>query len=214
MLPEAFRDIMKNSAILSLVVSFILLCGGCVCAPPHQVNNVCYIFKQYPKWYWAAQDTQKRWGVPIAVQMAIIHQESRFQANAKPPRRHLLGFIPWTRPSSAYGYTQALDATWNEYRNKSGNHRASRKNFHDALDFIGWYASRASKKLHVSTSNAYIIYLAYHEGVGGVMRKTYKRKVWLMHVAKKVSARSRLYQSQLVRCQKSLPRRHFWNIWY
>jgi len=48
--------------------------------------------------------------------MAIIRQESSFQADAQPPRSRILWIIPGPRPSSAYGYSQALDGTWDWYR--------------------------------------------------------------------------------------------------
>lgn len=205
---------MKKYLAFFFLVFCIVQMSSCVVMPPKNTDNICSIFQQYPKWYWATQDTEKRWGVPIAVQMAIVHQESHFKAKAKPPRRRLLGFIPWFRPTSAYGYTQALNMTWNEYRKKAGKAHASRKNFHDAVDFIGWYAHRVHKKLGVSTSNAYAIYLAYHEGMGGYKSRTYKKKPWLMHVSKKVARRAKRYQAQLNRCRGRLKKRHFWNIWY
>ena len=45
------------------------------------------------------------------VLMAFIHQESSFQAKIKPERKKLLGVIPWLRPSSSVGYSQALKNT-------------------------------------------------------------------------------------------------------
>ena len=101
---------------MHIKISFILLVGvllvGCVSQPPRDVNNICNVFRQYPGWYKDALDVQKRWLVPVPVQMAIIHQESKFDARAKPGRQKLLWVIPWRRPSTAYGYTQALDGTW------------------------------------------------------------------------------------------------------
>lgn len=196
--------------ILALCVSLMLT--GCVVAPPDHPDDICKIFKQYPKWYWAAQDTQKKWGVSIPVQMAILHQESHFQSKAKPPRKKLLGFIPWCRPTSAYGYTQALDMTWERYQQQSGRISASRKQFKDALDFVGWYANLAHKRAGISKNNAYSLYLAYHEGIGGYQRRTYLKKKWLIQVAHKVSRRSHIYAAQLKRCQRGLPKRHWWNL--
>ena len=50
--------------------------------------------------------------------MAIIRQESSFDPNAAPDREKILGIIPWKRPSSARGYSQAVDATWDQYKKK------------------------------------------------------------------------------------------------
>ena len=67
-------------------------------------------FEEKDDWYDDAADARDEWGSPIPVMMAIMHQESRFQADAKPPRKKLLGFIPGSRLSSAYGYSQAKTA--------------------------------------------------------------------------------------------------------
>ena len=132
--------------------------------------------------------------------MAIIHQESKFDAAATPERTKLLWVIPWSRPSTAYGYTQALRSTWAEYKRTSRGAWASREDFSDAVDFIGWYANQAYVKAGISRDNAQQLYLAYHEGIGGYQRQTYLKKSWLMQVAKKVEARSQIYQAQLYRC--------------
>lgn len=179
----------------------IVVLAGCVTRPPSNVDNICHIFKQYPEWYKHARDVQRCWLVPIAIQMAIIHQESKFNATAKPPRQKLLWIIPWTRPSSAYGYSQALRGTWANYKKGPGSVWASRDNFADAVDFIGWYTNIAHQKARISRSDAYSLYLAYHEGVGGYQHKTYLKKNWLILVARKVKARAQIYQAQLDRCK-------------
>lgn len=174
---------------------------ACVSRPPSDVNNICNIFKQYPKWYRDAKDAERRWLVPVPVQMAIIHQESKFDATAQPPRKKLLWIIPWKRPSSAYGYTQALQSTWALYKKTNGSLFTNRSDFSDGVDFIGWYANQAYVKAGIPRTNAYALYLAYHEGVGGYQRKTYLRKPWLLTVAHKVEARSQLYAMQLNSCK-------------
>ena len=182
------------------IVAGIALLAGCVTPPPRDVNNLCNIFKQYPDWYHATSDVQKRWYVPITVQMAIMHQESKFDATAMPPRTKLLWFIPWTRPSTAYGYSQALNGTWALYKRSRGGVFASRENFEDAVDFMGWYANEAYKRARIPRNNAYQLYLAYHEGVGGYMARSYLKKPWLIAVAHKVSAREQIYRAQMARC--------------
>ncbi len=197
--------------------SFLGLCSllltSCVQPPPDNVNNVCSIFKQYPKWYWDTQRVQSHWHVPIPVQMAIVHQESRFNGRARPARTKLLWVIPWRRPSSASGYSQALNMTWKRYQNDRGGAFASRDEFGKAVDFIGWYASQARKRAGISPANAYALYLAYHEGVGGYIRKTYLQKEWLVHVAQKVKQRAIIYENQLSRCEYSLRRKPWYRFW-
>ena len=51
--------------------------------------------------------------------MAFILQESSYIQGAKPERTKLLGFIPWKRKSSAFGYAQALDGTWERYKKEA-----------------------------------------------------------------------------------------------
>ncbi|MCW8407640.1 transglycosylase SLT domain-containing protein [Legionella sp. PATHC035] len=184
------------------VLIFALILTACVSHPPADVNNLCNIFRQYPQWYRDAKDVERRWKVPIPVQMAIIHQESKFNARARPPRQKLFCIIPWKRPSSAYGYTQALHGTWNHYKQSCGGWFASRDDFADGVDFIGWYANEAYKRARVPRTDAYLLYLAYHEGIGGYQRKTYLKKSWLIPVARKVKARSQLYAMQLNSCRK------------
>lgn len=180
---------------------FTPLLTACVSRPPSDVNNLCKIFRQYPQWYSDAKDVERRWRVPVPVQMAIIHQESKFNARARPPRQKLLWVIPWKRPSSAYGYTQALHSTWNSYKQSGGGWFASRNSFSDGVDFVGWYANQANRIARIPRTDAYSLYLAYHEGIGGYQRRTYLRKSWLIQVARKVKARSQIYAMQLNSCR-------------
>ncbi|MGL5741587.1 MAG: transglycosylase SLT domain-containing protein [Legionella sp.] len=187
---------------IATVVVFASLLTACVSHPPADVNNLCNIFKQYPRWYRDTKDVERRWKVPVPVQMAIIHQESKFNARARPPRTKLLWIIPWKRPSSAYGYSQALNVTWRHYKQNNGGLFSSRKSFSDGVDFIGWYANQAYKQAGVPRTDAYSLYLAYHEGIGGYRRKTYLKKPWLISVARKVKWRSQTYAMQLNSCHK------------
>lgn len=185
----------------------LLSLTACVSPPPSDVNNICHIFKQYPEWYTDAKDVERRWKVPVPIQMAIIHQESKFDGTAQPPRTKLLWVIPWKRPSTAYGYTQALHSTWSQYKRSNGWIGSSRGDFGDGVDFIGWYANQANIKAGIARTDAYSLYLAYHEGVGGYQRRTYLKKNWLVSVAHKVKARAALYAMQLNSCKAHLKSR-------
>ena len=187
-----------------LLILSLLLAVGCTKKPPKNINDSCAIFKEKSSWYDYANHAYKRWGVPIHVQLAIIHQESRFTAKARPPKDYLLWFIPWGHVSSAYGYAQVKDDTWDWYKEKTGNWSASRSDFADATDFIGWYGDYTYKTLGVSKWDAYKQYLAYHEGHGGYKRRSYLKKPWLVKVARKVKKRSLMYQAQLKRCKSEL----------
>jgi hypothetical protein len=144
--------------------------------------------------------------------MAIMHQESRFRAKAKPPRTKILWIIPGPRKSDAYGYPQAKDSTWSWYKKSSGNRGADRDKFGDAIDFIGWYNAQTHKKNGVRLNDAYSLYLAYHEGHGGFSRKSYNKKGWLKGVANKVASRANTYSQQLSGCEKRLKKGGF-RLW-
>jgi hypothetical protein len=165
------------------------------------MDNACSVLKQRPKFSRAFRASEQKWGVPIHVMMATIYQESKFIKNAKTPRKYLMGIIPRGRVSSAYGYAQALDGTWNEYRQKTGRRWARRDNISDAADFIGWYMTTSKRRNQVSLSDARNQYLNYHEGQSGYARGSYKRKRWLVLVANKVATRATRYRTQLRQCQ-------------
>lgn len=179
--------------------------------PPKHSKNICKIFEEYPKWYWATKKSRHKWGVPISVQMAIIYQESHYRAGAKPARRKLFDIIPWFRPSTASGYTQALDETWRLYIKSQGMLSGGRDDFSDAVDFIGWYANLAHHTVHISCRNARDLYLAYHEGIHGYHTRTYRHKKWLIRIADKVQHNATRYRMQLLHCESRLPREPWWH---
>lgn len=187
-----------------LLIVLLLLTTGCTTTPPSDVTNICSIFREKDGWYDDAEDSQDRWGSPISVMMAIMHQESRFQAKAKPPRKKILWIIPGPRPSSSFGYTQALDETWDTYIRDAGNYGADRDDFGDSIDFVGWYNHQSYRRSGIKKDDAYHLYLAYHEGQGGFNKRSYKNKQWLKDVSKKVSRNAALYTKQLQGCQKEL----------
>ena len=182
----------------------LALLTACTTSPPSNVNNLCDIFKEKRGWYGDASDSKDNWGSPVPVMMAIMHQESKFQAKAKPPRKKIFGFIPGPRPSDAYGYSQAKKSTWKDYKSSAGNYGADRDDFADAIDFVGWYNKQSYKRSGISRSDTYRLYLAYHEGHGGYNRGSYKSKQWLQDVARKVERKAGSYQSQLSGCEKDL----------
>lgn len=191
---------------LKLLIASLLFFSVVSCASykPANLDNICSIFLGETDWYEAARDAQHKWGTPIYVMMAIMHQESRFVDDAAPKRDWFLGFIPLPRDSTAYGYAQAQDPVWGEYLKGSGNSGGDRDEFEDAIDFIGWYTDGSQKRLKLSKWDAYGQYLAYHEGRGGYKRKTYASKPWLKKVATKVKARASRYNTQLKGCKAKL----------
>jgi hypothetical protein len=198
---------MNKVVKIGCFILFALVVAGCLLLPqPRATRNICDIFRQYPEWYWDARATEQKWGVPVPVQMAIIYQESGFQAGAQPPaRERLLNLIPWRRQSTALGYCQALEGTWRCYEASTGK-ELSRDQFAAASDFIGWYANMAKKQAHIQPTDAFNLYLSYHEGLGGFHAKSFWRKPWLIHVARRVQSLSKLYESQLKECAGQIPK--------
>lgn len=178
--------------------------SACASSPPENVEDICAIFEEKGRWYKAAKKSEKRWGTPIHVQLAIIHQESTFKFDARPPRDKLLGVIPWTRPSDAYGYAQALENTWDWYREDTGRHGADRDDFDDAIDFVGWYTHQSQQIAGISKWDPYNQYLAYHEGQGGWMKKSYRYKTDLKRIAGRVDHRAKEWGAQMRRCEDDL----------
>lgn len=180
----------------------VSLLAGCASSPPSNTGNACSIFKEKRSWYRAARKSQERWGAPKSLQLAIIGQESSFDKSAKPPRGRFLLIFPGKRKSSARGFPQAIDQTWDQYRRASGNSNASRKNFRDATDFVGWYAAQSTRRLGIPYSDAYGHYLAYHEGWGGYANGTHRSKSGLQSVAIQVANTTAAYERQLQGCEK------------
>ncbi|WP_380055703.1 lytic transglycosylase [Falsihalocynthiibacter sp. SS001] len=191
--------LLRATALMILVAA----CGGGNYSAPRNLNDACAILKERGKYYKEMKRTQRRWGVPISVQMATLYQESKFVGNARTPHQFVLGVIPMGRQSSAYGYSQALDATWDEYKDVRGGRGAKRDDFGDAVDFMGWYMDETTRKLGISKGDAANQYLAYHEGRAGYARGSYRSKPWLVNVANSVDARARLYHAQLKQCGKA-----------
>ncbi len=188
---------MSRFALLMLLV--LTACSASQ-GPPRDVENACAIKRDRPAWFKAMNRTEARYGAPVHVQLATLYQESTFRPDARTPRKWFLGFIPNGRVSSAYGYSQALDGTWDEYRQKTGNRRAKRNNFRDSSDFMGWYMQRSLQLNGIPMEDAYNQYLAYHDGHTGYRRGSYRRKGWLMNTARRVEARAQRYQEQLAFC--------------
>jgi hypothetical protein len=190
--------------ITLLCMVWLILGAACASTPPENIEDLCAIFEEKGRWYKDAKKSEKRWGTPIHVQMAIIRQESSFRFNARPSRRKLLGFIPWKRPSNAYGYAQVLDSTWRWYLQDTGQRFAHRDDFGDAIDFVGWYTDTTHKTLGVSKWDPYNQYLAYHEGHGGWKGRSYRNKSWLKDTARRVDHRAKEWGAQLRGCEEDL----------
>ena len=194
---------MKKNIIICSLFFFISSCTSI----PKNTLNVCNIFSEKYLWYKFAKKTERKWGAPIELQMAIIKKESGFDWLAKPERTKIFKIIPWKRPSSSFGYSQAVIGTWDMYKKSTGNSLASRVLFKDSSDFIGWYVNQTYKRLKISKKNYFRQYLAYHEGWKNY--KHYNKKSNVVGYAKQVSIQAKKYRSQLNRCKKKLNKKKY-----
>ncbi|WP_099825784.1 lytic transglycosylase [Oceaniglobus indicus] len=194
---------MSRSLRALILLMFVASCGGRDYSAPRNLEDACDIVAERPNYLRAMKRTERKWGVPVAVQMATIHQESKFIGDARTPHKYALGIIPMGRQSSAFGYSQALDGTWDEYREKQGQRRAKRDDIDDATDFMGWYMHESATRLGIPKWDAKNQYLAYHEGRGGFSRGSYNAKPWLLTVSDRVASRAVTYDAQLRSCGKA-----------
>ncbi len=184
---------------LGLVIVAAVSLTGCAAGQPKDPNNICYILKDNKGWYKDAKKARKRWGLPVHVGFAFVHRESTFVADAKPPRKRVFG-VPLGRTSSAYGYAQATDEAWSDYKKDTGRRFVKRSNFGDALDFIGWYNERSNKRLRLRKNDTYNLYLAYYNGHSGYAQGAWRKSSTIKGYAKKASRQAAIYAKQLRRC--------------
>ena len=191
---------MKRINRIILIIS-LLSFSACSSIPSNTADG-CSIFSERYLWYKFAKKTEKKWGTPIYIQLAIIRMESDFDWLARPERQKIFKVIPYKRPSSSLGYSQAVKGTWKQYKEETGNKLASRILFKDSVDFIGWYTTKSSQILKISKKDAFKQYLAYHEGWGNY--KYYKENKKVIGLARKVEKQSKIYRKQLVKCSNKL----------
>jgi len=207
-LEKKWMSLMKkqNLNLNSFILIFFLILSSCSSIPKNTADS-CSIFSERYLWYKYAKKTEKKWGTPIYIQLAIIKMESDFDWLAKPERTKIFKVIPYKRPSSSFGYSQAVKGTWKQYKRETGNKLATRTRFKDSVDFIGWYTNKTEKLLKISKKDAFKQYIAYHEGWGNY--KNYRKKQKVILLAKKVKIQSNKYRSQLKKCEKKLNRKKY-----
>ena len=193
--------LLKNKFII-----LFFLFTSCSSIPSNTANS-CSIFNEKYLWYKHTKKVEQKWGTPIYIQLAIIKMESDFVWLAKPARKKIFKVIPFKRPSSSFGYSQAVKGTWAQYKKETGNKLATRARFKDSVDFIGWYTNKTEAILKISKNNAFKQYLAYHEGWGNF--KYYKKNKKVISLAKKVEKQSNIYKKQLIHCKKNLNKKKF-----
>ena len=193
-----------NNKLINLFL--FLLIFACSSVPKNTADG-CSIFSERYLWYKYVKKTEKKWGAPVHLQLAFIKMESDFDWLAKPQRYKLFKIIPYKRPSSSFGYSQAVKGTWKQYKKETGNQFALRSRFKDSVDFIGWYTHKTEKILKISKHDTFRQYIAYHEGWGAY--KNYKKNKKVIFLANKVKKQSNKYKKQLGKCKNSLTTRKY-----
>ena len=146
---------------------------------------------------------------PVHIILAFVNKESGFDRWAKPERTKLFKVIPYKRPSSSFGYSQAIKKTWELYKNETNNPLALRTRFKDSVMFIGWYINKTNKINNIPFNDSYRQYLNYYLGWGNYSKKVYKTDKKAILFAKNVEKQSNIYKRQLKECKKSLDKKKY-----
>ena len=189
-----------------IIFLFLLLFSACSSIPVN-TSNSCSIFDERYLWYKHTKKVEQKWGTPIHIQLAIIKMESDFDWLAKPARKKIFKVIPFKRPSSSFGYSQAVKGTWEQYKKETGNKLATRARFKDSVDFIGWYVNKSNKLLKIPKKDAYRQYLAYYKGWGDY--KNYSKDKKAIIYAKSARDTANAYRKQLTRCKDKLKKKKY-----
>ena len=189
-----------SAAVIGIVGARILLAPDPPLPPPSNVADACTIRDERPGWYKATRRASRKWEVPPTALLAIVWRESSFRGQVRPPRRKGWWIFKGKPISTAYGFSQALDGTWDWYVEDTGAQDARRDDWDDAIDFVGWYMDKSRDKLGFAGIDARAHYLAYHQGHGGYRSGRWKRNERIKKAAAQVDAQMLLYETQLFEC--------------
>tara|TARA_B100000686_G_scaffold320143_1_gene371504 strand:- start:24 stop:638 length:615 start_codon:yes stop_codon:yes gene_type:complete len=199
------KKILNKNLIYFIILLFLVSCTSV----PKYPSNACKIFGEKYLWYKHTKKSSEVYGAPIHIILAFVSKESGFNRWAKPKRKRLFKVIPYKRPSSSFGYSQAVNKTWELYKTETNNPLALRARFKDSVMFIGWYMRKTNKINKIPLDDAYRQYLNYYLGWGNYAKKIYKTDKKSIIYAKSVQKKSKIYKNQLRECQKSLNRNKY-----
>tara|TARA_B100001123_G_scaffold446515_1_gene601217 strand:+ start:748 stop:1350 length:603 start_codon:yes stop_codon:yes gene_type:complete len=192
--------ISNKNLIYFIIFLFLASCSSV----PKYPQNACKIFGEKYLWYKSAKKSSETYDAPIHIILAFVNKESGFNRWAKPKRTRLFKVVPYKRPSSSFGYSQAVKKTWELYKKETNNPLALRTRFKDSVMFIGWYMKKTNKINKIPMNDPYHQYLNYYLGWGSYAKKVYKTDKKAIIYAKKVAQQSKIYKGQLKECQKGL----------
>ena len=199
------KKILNRNLICFIIFFFVASCSSA----PKYPQNACKIFGESYFWYKSVKKSSETYGAPIHIILAFVNKESGFNRWAKPKRTKLFKVIPYKRPSSSFGYSQAVKKTWELYKTETDNPLALRARFKDSVMFIGWYMSKTNKINKIPLNDSYRQYLNYYLGWGNYSKKAYKTDKKAIIFAKSVQKQSNIYKSQLLECKKGLDRKKY-----
>ncbi len=199
------KNILNRNLFFFFIFSLVASCSSV----PKYPQNACKIFSENYLWYKSAKKSSETYGAPIHVILAFVNKESGFNRWAKPKRTKLFKIVPYKRPSSSFGYSQAVKKTWELYKSETNNPLALRTRFKDSVMFIGWYIKKTNKINKIPLNDSYRQYLNYYLGWGSYAKENYKKDKNAIIFAKKVQKQSRTYKNQMKECQKNLDRKKY-----
>ena len=194
------KKTLNKNLIYFVIFLFIASCSSV----PKYPLNACKIFGENYLWYKSIKKSSETYGAPIYVILAFVNKESGFNRWAKPKRTKIFKVVPYKRPSSSFGYSQAVKKTWELYKNETNSPLALRMRFKDSVMFIGWYIRKTNKINNIPLNDSYRLYLNYYLGWGNYSKKIYKTDKKAIIFAKSVEKQSNIYKNQLRECQKNL----------
>ena len=204
-MPKKILNNIKIRFLYFLIFSLLASCSSI----PKNTKNACSIFSERYLWYKHVKNSSEKYGAPIHVILAFVKKESGFNRWAKPKRTKLFKIIPYKRPSSSFGYSQAINKTWDLYKTETDNPLALRARFKDSVMFIGWYINKTNKINKIPFNDSYRQYLNYYLGWGNYAQKAYKTDKKAIIFAKSVKTQSNIYRKQLKSCKKSLDKKKY-----
>ena len=156
-----------------------------------QTSDACALLARNPRWSDDLKAAQATWQVTPGAVLAILDQESRFNANA----RGLGATGP--NPARNFGYSQANLRKWNWFLRDTGKASGSRTDFGLSADFVGWHFGTMERRIGASRSNVTAHYLAYKMGEGGYKKGA---PASARALANRIASRARGFDSQLASC--------------
>jgi hypothetical protein len=156
-----------------------------------QIADACALLSRNPGWAESLKAAQATWRVSPGTMLAVLDQESRFNANARGAG------AAGPNPARNFGYAQANIRTWNWFLRDTGKSSGSRTDFGLSADFVGWHFATMERRIGADRANTVSHYLAYKMGEGGYRRGA---SASARAIATRIGARARGFDVQLAGC--------------